>query len=222
MDTFGKKRPLGRGRVLSRLVCTTGKRLSCRTCRDSATEKIQNMAPFKYHLYRPIKSKLNSRLRCYGLTAKDVIEIRELESQIRTSIAIKLAFEASPFEDLYLREIAELSGEIRDLLRQLHAVKAAPLQLQRRANLIVRKYLKIDDLVDEESRVMINFRFINKDQLKQLYNAFQFPDKLRYKLSGNTFTGEEVFLAGLGGLTFRELRQLLFKSFEVYGLKFEL
>ena len=44
---------------------------------------------------------------------------------------------------------------------------------------------------------MINFRFINKAQLRQLYDAFQFPAKVTYKPSGNTFSGEEVFLAGL-------------------------
>ena len=155
------------------------------------------MAPFKLHHIRPSKSRLNSRLRCYGLTAKDIIEIREMEAQIRASLAVKLALETSPLEDLFQREIAAISDEIQELLRKLYARKAGPPQLQTRYRLILRKYLKIDDLVDEESRVMINFRFINKDQLKQLNDAFRFPNKLAYKPSGNTFTGEEVFLAGL-------------------------
>ena len=99
------------------------------------------MAPFKYHLYRPIKSTLNSRLRCYGLTAKDVIEIREMEAQIRALLAFKLALEASPLEDLYLREIANISNEIRELLLQPYVRKAAPIQLEQGVSLIVRKYL---------------------------------------------------------------------------------
>ena len=44
---------------------------------------------------------------------------------------------------------------------------------------------------------MIHFQFMNKVPLQQLYDAFQFPDRLKYKLSGNTFNGEEVFIAGL-------------------------
>ena len=155
------------------------------------------MAPFKPRLVRPVRSKLNSRLRCYGLTAKEIIEINEIESQIIALTAMKLSLEASPLENVFLPEIAGIYRELNELLQRLYILKAAPHQLRVRTRLIVRKYLQIDNLIDEDSRVMINFRFMNKAQLRQLHDAFQFPAKLTYKPSGNTFSGEEVFLAGL-------------------------
>ena len=155
------------------------------------------MAPFKPRLFRPARSKLNSRLRCYGLTAKEIIEISEIESQVIALTAVKLSLEASPLENVFLPEIAGIYRELNELLQRLYTLKAAPHQLRVRTRLIVRKFLQIDNLVDEDSRVMINFRFINNAQLRQLYDAFQFPAKVTYKPSGNTFSGEEVFLAGL-------------------------
>ena len=154
------------------------------------------MAPFKPRLVRPVRSKLNSRLRCYGLTAKEIIEINEIESQIIALTAMKLSLEASPLENVFLPEIAGIYRELNELLQRLYILKAAPHQLRVRTRLIVRKYLQIDNLIDEDSRVMINFRFMNKAQLRQLYDAFQFPAKLTYKPSGNTFSGEEVFFGG--------------------------
>ena len=56
------------------------------------------MAPFKPRLFRPARSKLNSRLRCYGLTAKEIIEISEIESQVIALTAVKLSLEARYYQ----------------------------------------------------------------------------------------------------------------------------
>ena len=78
------------------------------------------MAPFKPRLFRPIRSKLNSRLRCYGLTAK------EIESQILALLTVKLSLEVRPLEDCFLPEIAGISREITGLLQRLYTLKTAP------------------------------------------------------------------------------------------------
>ena len=110
---------------------------------------------------------------------------------------MKVAIESSVMEDLYFAELAEIYGLIRTTIAESAKRKLAPVELKVRGNLIPRKFLRIDDLDDTDSRVMINFRFLNKDQLHEVYIAFQFPARQRYKRSGNVFTGEEVFLVGI-------------------------
>ena len=155
------------------------------------------MAPFKPRLLRPPRSKLNSRLRSYGLTSKEILEIWDLEKQLKSLIAMKVSIESSVIEDLYYAELTEIYGLIRTTIAEIAKRKLAPVELKVRGNFIPRKFLRIDDLDDTDSRVMINFRFLNKAQLHEVYLAFQFPDRLRHKRSGNVFTGEEVFLVGM-------------------------
>ena len=134
------------------------------------------MAPFKPRLLRPPRSKLNSRLRAYGLTSKDILEIWDLEKQLKSLIAMKVSIESSVIEDLYYAELAEIYGLIRTTIAEIAKRKLAPVELKVRGNFIPRKFLRIDDLDDTDSRVMINFRFLNKAQLHEVYLAFQFPD----------------------------------------------
>ena len=85
------------------------------------------MAPFKPRLVRSVRSKLNSRLRCYGLTAKEIIEINEIESQIIALTAMKLSLEASPLENVFLPEMPGSSADMATLLLCFEAGLAVAL-----------------------------------------------------------------------------------------------
>jgi len=138
---------------------------------------------------RPSIKSLSVRRRSLGITARGKLEakrLRKILSHLKQAIAELQAIR---------RPATRLIKLYREIMVKYVDIAFVPLaELTAKLRTIERKYLKINDLIEED--IHINFRFRTKQQLHRLRAGFQFPAVMK---SGKVtaFSGEEVMLLGL-------------------------
>ena len=150
----------------------------------------------KVWLRRPTKRQLSIRRRSYGITPNDQVRVaRTLHLMHVCAKAINILPQLAHFSEAVkktkkvklLKIFAICAMKWRRLVR-------VPEELSHPLSKVRRTYARIDHFTDEVVPGL--FRFDNKAQLRQLFQAFEFPLSFRHP-DGHVFGGEEVFLAGL-------------------------
>ena len=158
-------------------------------------------------LLRPLARLLSSRRRVFGIRSHDIIRIKIIKRRLIILESLRREFKSRGFS----KGARITKRAIGSFMMEYLKIILAPKEINAPLPIIKRQHRTIESFTEEECKLYFRYknftllhfiiikilsRFNGKEQLRQIYECFQFRDNYK-STSRHNFSGHEVLLVGL-------------------------